>query len=457
MSRNSNNSNLNDLTEGPIVKKLIAFFLPIVAGTLVQQLYNTVDAVVVSKFVGKAALAAVGGSPGVLSNLIIGFCTALSAGCAVVIAQLFGAGEKEKVRTAVKTSVLFCAVLGLVIGIAVVLISPQLLLWLKTPEDSFDLSLLYQRIYFAGSFFILTFNMGAGILRAVGDSRYPFICLFISCGTNIVLDVLFVAVFGMGVAGVALATVIATALSTVLIFRKLLTVNDCYKLTFRGTPFSGVLLKKMLLIGIPAGIQNSMYGFSNIILQVSINKIGTTAAAAWAMSGKVDGVYWAVSDAFGTSLTTFIGQNYGANRHDRVRLATRKGLLVFLGITAGIDTFLLPLGRLILRLMSDDADVRELTWIIMLYCVPAYIIYTVIAVFSSALRGVGDTLVPSVILAVGICATRIVWIYTAHRVIQTVQSVCLSYPISWAITMVAILIYYGLKIKKNGRLTASEK
>lgn len=431
----------NELVEGPIVRKLVGFFLPIAAGTLFQQLYNAVDAFVVGKFVGTEALAAVGGSPAILSNLIIGFFVALTGGAAVVIAQLYGAQEYDRVSTAMGVSYRLCVWLGLGMGALVCLFSPQLLTLLKTPADTFDQALLYQRIYFLGAAFLLLFNMGSGILRSIGDARFPLLCLFVGCGLNIVLDVVFVIAFSWGVMGVAVATVLSQAVAALLVTGKLMRLKGPFRLRFREKGDRS-LLKRMLRIGIPSGVQSSMYGLSNLLLQVGINTLGTVVVASWAMSGKVDGAFWAVTSAFGTALTTFVGQNYGAGKLDRIRDSARKSLLLMGGLTLAMSGLLLLLARPLLHLLTNDPAVIDTTWYIILLFVPFYIIWVPIEVFSGVLRGVGDVLTPSLILAGGICGFRILWLFTAFRLSPVLLTLCVCYPLSWVVTDIAIYLYF---------------
>lgn len=431
----------NELVEGPVVRKLVGFFLPIAAGTLFQQLYNAVDAFVVGKFVGTEALAAVGGSPAILSNLIIGFFVALTGGAAVVIAQLYGAQEYDRVSTAMGVSYRLCVWLGLGMGALVCLFSPQLLTLLRTPADTFDQALLYQRIYFLGAAFLLLFNMGSGILRSIGDARFPFLCLFVGCGLNIVLDVVFVIAFSWGVMGVAVATVLSQAVAALLVTGKLMRLKGPFRLRFREKGDRS-LLKRMLRIGIPSGVQSSMYGLSNLLLQVGINTLGTVVVASWAMSGKVDGAFWAVTSAFGTALTTFVGQNYGAGKLDRIRDSARKSLLLMGGLTLAMSGLLLLLARPLLHLLTNDPAVIDTTWYIILLFVPFYIIWVPIEVFSGVLRGVGDVLTPSLILAGGICGFRILWLFTAFRLSPVLLTLCVCYPLSWVVTDIAIYLYF---------------
>ena len=322
------------------------------------------------------------------------------------------------------------------------LILPELLRLLKTPADTFDQALLYQRIYFLGALFLLLFNMGSGILRSIGDSKFPFLCLFVGCGLNIVLDVAFVILFSWGVAGVAFATVIAQAVSALLVTIKLLTLKGPTRLRFRGLRMDWSLLRRMLRIGIPSGVQSSMYGLSNLLLQVGVNSLGTVVVASWAMSGKVDGAFWAITSAFGTALTTFVGQNYGAGRIDRIRDCAKKSLLLLGGITLSLSAVLLLLARPLLHLLTDDPAVIDTPWYILTLCVPFYIIWVPIEIFPGVLLGVGDVLTPSLILAGGICGIRILWLYTAFRLSPVLLTLCLCYPLSWLITDIAVYLYF---------------
>ena len=442
-----NRSAGSDLTEGSIWKKLILYFLPIAAGTLFQQLYNAVDAVIVSRFVGTEALAAVGGSPATLTQLIIGFFVALSSGAAVVIAQYFGSREQEKITIAVRTSVLLCVVIGAVLTIVMLFCADPVLRLLRTPEETLMQAGVYMRIYFAGSIFLLVFNMGSGILRAIGDSRRPFIYLVISCLSNIILDILFVVVFHWGVAGVAWATTIAQGISFLLVMIKLLRTKEYYRLDLSSLKINMIILKRMLGIGIPSGIQSAMYGVSNIILQVGVNSLGTVVVASWSMSGKLDGVYWAVSSAFGTAIMNFVAQNYGAGKMDRIRACAKTGFLLFLGGTVVISGLLLLLAKPLLHIFTTDQGVIETTWFIMLMFVPFYVLWTVVETFSGILRGIGDAVKPTVITALGVCLLRIIWILTAFRISPTLMVLCICYPLSWLVTDVALLIYY----KKRSR------
>ena len=430
-----------DLTEGVIWKKLVAFFLPIAAGTLFQQFYNAIDAAVVSKYVGTEALAAVGGTPAVLSALLIGFFTALSAGASVVIAQHFGAKNMRRVTQEVYTSITFCTIVGLLLGAIVVALTPQLLAVMKTPADTIELAAVYTRIYFGGTVFMLVFNMAAGILRAVGDSRRPFIFLVISCILNIVLDLVFVIAFKWGVAGVALATVIAQAVSMICAI-VCLCVSKEQAIRIKKFKIRWDILGSMMRIGVPAGLQSAMYGFSNVILQIGVNTLGTVVVASWSMNGKIDGVYWATASAFGSAVTTFVGQNYGAGRVDRIRQTTRTSMKLFSVITIVFSSVILLVSKPLLAVLSEDPAVIQTTWNLTTYFVPYYLFWTVIEVVSGVLRGVGDAVKPMIIIAICVCALRMVWVVTAFNVWHTLPVLSACYPISWVVADIALLIYY---------------
>ena len=300
----------NQITEGVIWKQLLFFFFPILFGTFFQQLYNTTDAVIVGKFVGKEALAAVGGPAATLINLLIGFFTGLSSGATVIISQYYGAKKPEDVKKTVHTAIALSIAGGAVIMALGLLFSRAALQAMHTPDDILLPSIVYMRIYFLGVIPSLIYNMGSGILRAVGDSRHPLYFLILSCIANIVLDILFVTVLKMGVLGVAAATALSQVISALMVTIVLMRTEDSYRLFIRQIRFSPVLLQNIIRIGLPAGVQATMYSLSNLIIQSSINSFGTDTIAAWTAYGKVDGIFWMIMAAYGVAITTFAGQNF---------------------------------------------------------------------------------------------------------------------------------------------------
>ena len=317
--------NSASIIEGTIWKALLAFFFPILFGTFFQQLYNTVDAVIVGRFVGKEALAAVGGGSGVFVNLIVGFFVGLTSGGGVLISQFYGSKNQSGIFRSVHTALALSLVCGFLMSVLGILLAPPMLRLIKTPEDTYELSVLYLRIFFLGMIPMSVYNMGSGILRAVGDSRTPLIILIAGCGANIVLDLLFVVLLGTGIAGAAAATVICQLITAAITLTVLVRTKDSYRLSPRKIAFTPHILAKILRLGFPAGVQSSLYTVSNLIIQTFINSFGTDCAAAWAAYGKLDSIFWMIINAMGIAITTFSGQNAGAKRYDRIRKSEKTG------------------------------------------------------------------------------------------------------------------------------------
>ena len=434
--------NSNGITEGVIWKQLLAFFFPILFGTFFQQLYNTADAIIVGQFLGKEALAAVGGGTGTAINLLIGFFTGLSAGATVIISQHYGAENSERVSASIHTAIALALLGGLIISILGYAFTRPMLELIGTPEEILPLAVSYMHIYFLGGIPVVMYNMGAGIFRAMGDSRSPFYFLIASCLTNIVLDLLFVGGMGMNVEGAAIATVISQILSMVLIFVTLMRRTDSAKLVIRKIAFDRTLLKQMLMIGFPAGIQSIMYTISNLIIQAAINQYGTDTAAAWAGWSKLDQIFWMFINAFSIAITTFVGQNFGAGKIDRARKGVRTVVLMSAVSTLAIEAGYFLVGRYGLMLFITDSAVLEIGVSIMHYIVPWYITYIAIELLSGAVRGVGKSLIPTLISVFGICVLRIIWIYISPAVSPTLFGVLFSYPFSWIVTSLLFIIYY---------------
>lgn len=433
----------NDLTQGNIVKTLLRFFFPILFGMLFQQLYNTVDAIVVGRVVGHEALAAVGGSPAVIINLVIGIFTGLASGATVIISQYFGSHDDAQLKNAVHTILLFCLLAGVVLTVLGWLSSPWSLRVVKTPEDIFELSDRYLRLYYLGAVPLLLFNVSSGILRAVGDSRWPLVYLGVCCALNIALDLLFVAAFRMGVAGVAWATVLSELVSAVLILVHLSRVKGPERLVLRELRIDKPSLRRILYIGVPAAVQGTMYSLSNIIIQTAVNEFGTTVVAAWTAIGKFDGVYWVTSNSFGAAICTFVGQCFGAGKYERMKEGVKKWLGVTLGTSVALSALLLGLGRWGLLLFTTERPVIEEAMRMLWYFVPFYFLWAFIEILSNTLRGAGDAVAPTIICLLGVCVLRIVWIWAVVPHYHTILGVSLSYPITWFVTALVFVIYYS--------------
>lgn len=451
------------ITEGVIWKQLLAYFFPILFGTFFQQLYNTADAMIVGQFVGKQALAAVGGATGNLINLILNMFVGLASGATVVVAQFYGAKREQDVSRVVHTSMALSLVAGLAMTVLGALLSPLALRAMGTPDDVFPYALTYIRVIFFGMVPSFLYNMGAGVLRAVGDTRRPLYFLITACLTNIVLDLLMVAVFGMGVFGAALATILSQALSAGLTVLSLLRTSACYRLEPAKIRISGSILQKMLRVGLPAGLQGDMYSISNILIQSCINGFGTDTMAAWTAHGKIDGFFWMIMGAYGISVTTFAGQNFGAGRYDRVKKSARVCLLLAAGTSVVVGGLYYAFARPLLGIFTQDAGVLDLGVQIVHHMVPFYFTYICVEVFASTIRGCGDAILPMLMVAGGICVLRLVWIFAALPFWPQLNTVLVSYPLSWSVTSVMFLVYYlrgnWLKrcIRREGALRAARE
>lgn len=438
----SNVTTKNNIVDGIIWKQLLIFFFPIVVGTLFQQLYNTVDAVIVGRFVGKAALASVGGSAAVLTYQVVMFFTNLANGASVVISQFYGAKDGKRLHAALHTAFAFAIVVSILITVIGYIAAPWLLSIMKTPADIMADSTLYLRIYFGGIAATLIYNMGSGIMRAVGDSRRPLCYLIVCCFINILLDIVFVVFFKLGIAGAALATVIAQTVSAILVLRSLMTSYEMMRLNLREIKPDVPILRSELRIGLPGGLQACMYGLTNIIIQTAVNGFGTDTAAAWAAFGKVDLIFWAVSGAFGISVTTFAGQNYGAGKMDRVYKSVRVSLAMSLALCGSILAGLFVFSRPLMALFTSDGQVISIGVYMMIHVIPSYAIYIFVEIFTGALRGLGDVMIPTLITLGGVCLVRLPWILFVTPVCRKLITILISYPIAWAATALLLIPYY---------------
>lgn len=445
--------NNRGIVEGVIWKQLLIYFFPILLGTFFQQLYNTVDAVVVGNYLGKEALAAVGGATGTIINLLVGFFVGLSSGATVVISQYFGSGDEEGVSRAVHTSIALSLAGGIFLTFVGIFGARWALEMMGTTADVIGGATDYMRIYFAGVIMNLLYNMSSGILRAIGDSRRPMIYLIICCLVNIVLDILFVGFMHMGVAGAAIATISSQAVSAILTMRALMRTEECYKFVIKKLRVDFPLLGRILRIGFPAGIQSMMYSISNLLIQANINALGTDTMAAWTAFGKVDSIIWMVMGAFSVSVTTFVGQNWGAGKVDRVKTSIRTGMVVELLSTFIMSGVILLTGQHLIRLFTQDEGVIAISLMIMHCNVPLYVSFVPIDLLSGGMRGMGNSLAPMLIICFGVCIFRVVWLFTAVPLNNNIITIVLSYPISWILTSIVMIIYYLHWSKKAGLRT----
>ena len=428
------------ITEGVIWKQILRFFFPILLGTFFQQMYNTVDTIIVGRFVSTQALAAVG-TTGPLVSMINGFFTGLSSGATVILAQFFGANDRKGVDNALHTGFALSLMLGLLVTAVGCLLGPGILVWMKTPEECLPMSAEYIRIYFAGALASVVYNMEAGILRAMGDSRRPVYSLIAACLVNIVMDILLVVVLGMGVAGAALATVLSQVISALILLWILLREKE-YPLVLNRLHLDGKLLKRILYIGIPAGLQFVTFDLSNTLIQSGINSFGPVVMAAWTAYGKTDALVWMVSGAFGVAITTFVGQNFGAQRYDRVRQSVRVCLGMSIGTVGTLSLLMLLFRRFILGIYTADPGVIDSGAYMMSIIVPFEAVFMPVEIFAGTLRGVGDSVKPTLITCLCVCVVRVVWLATAVRAHHTLFMLCLCYPMTWVLAATVFTIVY---------------
>lgn len=430
-----------DMTTGSIWKRMVSFAVPVFLGNLCQQLYNTVDSVIVGKFVGKQALAAVASS-GNLIFMMTGFFMGLFIGAGIVIAQYFGARNYEKVRSAVHTDIAFALCCGVLLTLLGVFFTPTILTWMRTPADVLDTSILYFRLYFLGSLATILYNAGMGILQAVGDSRSPLYYLVISSVVNVALDLLFVGAMDMGVAGAAVATVISQVVSAVLCIIKLTRSDGPYRLEIKRIGFDLPLLKKITSQGVPSGVQNSIIAIANVVVQSNINTFGSDAMAGCGSYSKVEGFVFLPITAFAMALTTFIGQNLGAGQHDRAKQGARIGTLCSMAMAELIGVALFFLAPYAMRLFNDDPavvaiGVRQSHIESLFFCFLAFAHGV-----SAVLRGAGRAQVPMYTMLGCWCILRVSYITLALKVWPDIATIFWAYPITWSVSCVVFLIYY---------------
>ena len=397
---------------------------------------------IVGQFVGKEALASVGGSSAQIVSLVVGFFTGLSSGAAVTIAQFVGARKEKTANAGLHNAFAIAAAGGIALTLIGILAAPFMLRLMNTPTETMDGSLTYLRIYFAGILFVLVYNMGSAILRATGDSKTPLYILIICCIVNIILDMAFVLLFHMGVMGVAIATLLAQAVSAVLVTLKLTRSKGILCLSLRKIRFHGPLLSMQLKLGLPTGFESILFAITNIAIQSAINTFGTDTTAAWSAFGKLDAIFWMISTAFGISITTFVGQNYGAGKMDRVRRSTLVCLCMDLAVSCFLVAVLILTRTLLFRLFTADEAVVRIGSDMLMFIIPWYIVYVFIEVLGGSLRGRGNVLVPVVITLLGVCVLRIIWLAGVMKISPTIHAIIFSYPVTWVVTAAAFIGYY---------------
>lgn len=446
--QDQSSNTLNRITNGIIWKEMLIFFFPLAVGSFVQQLYNTADAVIIGRFVGKAALAAVGGPAMTLTYIVITFFNGLFAGVTVIIAQRYGADDSSGLHRALHTAYAFGIAASIAVTAAGLLSSPALLRWMGTPDEIMGPSLTYLKIWFGGVSATILYNLGSSVMRAVGDSRRPLLYLVICSVLNILLDIIFVVVLHKGIPGAAAATVISQAVSAVLVTGSLMRSYDSMHLRLTSIAFDRRMLSSQLRIGFPGSLQALTYGLTNIIIQAGINSFGTDTIAAWAAYGKLDVVYWVFCSALTITATTFCGQNYGAGRTDRIFRCVRTILLISMVTSIIVIGLFCGFARPLLSLFLRDSKVIGIGVHMIYFLVPTYIICSLIEILSGCLRGFGDVKWPTVFTLGGILLVRTPWLLLLLPRMHTIQMVLMSYPVSWISTAVLLIPYYFMRKKQ---------
>lgn len=439
------------MSSGSIVRHLINFSLPLMFGNLFQILYNTVDTWVLGNYVEGEAYSAVG-SVGSITTLLIGIFMGLSAGAGVVISQYYGAKQEEKVQEAVHTSIAMTLILGVLFTVIGIVITPFMLGLMNMPDSAIPDASTYLFIYFAGVTGLMLYNIGAGILRAVGDSQRPFYFLVFCALLNTALDLLFVLGFDWGVAGVAFATVLSQLISAVMVLWVLMRSNSCVRLSLRKLKLHWSVLKKILIVGVPSAIQMAITSFSNIFVQGYINDFGTGCMGGWTSYAKIDSVVMIPMSSISLASTTFVGQNLGCNQVDRAKRGVSIALLLSVASTIALSIPVIVFARPLAAFFNAEADILRHAVLMLQWMTPFYFVSCFTNIYSGALRGAGNSKAPMIIMLSSYVAFRQVYLFIMSRVWNEVVPIVLSYPAGWIVCAVILTIYYHRTNLERSRL-----
>lgn len=437
-----------DMCNGSILDKLISFSIPLMLSGILQLLFNAVDIIVVGRFTGSEALAAVG-STTALINVFVNFFIGISLGSNVLAARFFAAGKDKEMSETLHTAITLALISGVGMGIIGVLAAKGALMLMDTPDNVLNLSTLYMRIYFVGMPFFMLYNYGAAILRAVGDTKRPLLFLIISGSVNVVLNLIFVIRFHMGVAGVAIATVISQAISCVLVLRCLYRTESSYQLRFSRLGMKAKYVKQIFQVGVPAGIQSTIINFSNVLLQSSVNSFGSVAMAGYTAANNILGFLYVSINSVTQACMSFTSQNYAVRRFKRMDkiLLECLGLTVAVSLVFGGGSYLF--GSELMHIYTKSADVVACGVDIMLYTTVTYFLCGMMDLFPGALRGMGHSAVPMILSVIGTVGTRIVWIYLVFPYHRALDFLFISYPVSWLLTIIMQVICFYFVRKKE--------
>lgn len=438
-----------DMTQGNITRHIISFALPLLVGNVFQQLYNTVDTWVVGNFVSNEAFSAVG-TVGPIVNMLIGFFMGLSSGAGVVISQYYGAKRYDEVEKTVHTAIIMTLFMGIVFTFLGLGMTPLMLRLMNTPDNVLPESTAYLSIYFSGIMGLMLYNMGAGILRAVGDSQRPFYFLVVCAIVNTVLDLVFVLVFHMGVQGVALATVIAQCVSALLVIITLLRTNECIRLSLKKLRVHWQILKKIIYVGIPAAIQMAITAFSNIFVQSYINNFGADCMSGWTAYAKIDQLLFLPMQSIALASTTFVGQNLGCSQVDRARKGVRTAVLLACSATVLLMIPVMIFSAPVVSFFNSKPEVISYGSLLLRWLSPFYVLCCFNQIYSGALRGAGNSKAPMLIMLSSFVVFRQVYLFIMSRICNEIIPIAMSYPAGWLLcSTLTVLYFHKVNLGKN--------
>lgn len=436
-----------DMCSGPLLKKILIFTIPVMASGILQLLFNATDIIVVGRYAGKESLAAVG-STTALINLIINLFVGLSVGANVITAKYYGAGKEKDVSETVHTAILTAVISGIILVIIGIILATPLLRLMDSPEDVLGKSALYLKIYFLGMPAMMLYNFGSAVLRAVGDTKRPLYYLILSGSVNVCLNLISVICFGMGVAGVGIATVVAQYISAAMVVRCLIKEDGSYGINLSELRITGSKLKEIMFVGIPAGMQGVVFALSNVLIQSSINSFGSIAMAGNTAASNIEGFIYISMNSYNQTAISFTSQNIGGKKIERVGkiLLICIGLVSMFGIILGFGAYFA--GNTLLHIYSSDMEVIHYGLMRMRVICLTYFTCGIMDVFAGSVRGMGYSVMPMIISLIGACGLRIVWIYTIFKAHHTLTTLYISYPVTWVITICAYIVCYTICIKK---------
>ncbi|WP_102337418.1 MATE family efflux transporter [Collinsella provencensis] len=440
MAKRAKNGSI-DVTEGVIWQQLLILCVPIFFSSFFQQAYSLINTFILGQFGGKNALGGIQATMS-LTELAVGFSVGLGAGCAVISGQFFGQKDDEHLSRSVHTAMTIALVLGAVLSVLGVVFMPSILAFMGTPEELMWESVAYSRCYFGAMVFALVLNMGTALLRSVGDTRAPALIIASGCVFNVIFDLIFVAHFKMEALGCGIATALTIAINATMVMVRMMRAKGAWRLDIHKLGIDPTLCKSMISCGLPLGIQSSVYSFSNIIAQSTVNSFGADAVTGWGLSGRLDAIVWMVTEALGVAITTFSAQNFGAHNYERMRKGYHTSLVITVTLVGCLALFLVTFVNPLARFFIDDDVVVGYTSKMIHFIAPFYLFYSVVDNTSGVIRGSGESFRPMLLTIVGTCVFRVVWLLLVVPMHHTLETMLLVYPVTWILTAVLFVLYH---------------